>query len=140
MDINSIELRNNIPVLCGNNVIITTPIMTIPFGLEYNYEKYLLKLSFKNYKTNNIMKHFYTQIKELENRLQTLSSTMYYHSNIKISKSYDPLLVLRVDDPEPLKNKLIKGSKVRCKFILQKMWNYKDKSGTFFTLKEIEIE
>lgn len=140
MDIEAIELKKYIPVLHGEEIEITTPVMNAPFGLEEYYGKLQLKLSFYNYKSDTTLKHFFQQIYDLEKRLQTLSSTTNYHSNIKKSKGYDPLLVLRVnnDDVSHLST-LKRGDNVRCKFLLKKLWNYNEKSGTMFELSGIEI-
>ena len=140
MDIESIELRRYTPELHGKKIEITTPPMNAPFGLEEYYGKLQLKLSFHNHRTDHTMGQFLYLIKDLERRLQTLSSTTNYHSNIKISKEYDPLLVLRVssEDAKHLSS-LKRGDKVRCKFILERLWNYDKKSGTLFDLSGIEI-
>lgn len=142
-DIESIELRRYIPEIHGKKIVITTPPMNAPFGLEEVYEKLQLKLLFHNHKTDNTTRRFFNQIRDLERRLQTLSPTSNYHSNIKMIKGYEPLLVLKVqnDDPallESLSN-LTKEDKVKFKFELQKQWSYNNRSGTTFNLLEIEL-
>lgn len=143
MDIEAIELRKYIPVLHGEEIEITTPVMNAPFGLEKFYEKLQLKLVFHNHRTDTTMRQFFYQIRDLEKRLQTLAPTTSYHSNIKTIKGYEPLLVLRVqdDDSSLIKalSELTKESRVRCKFELQKQWSYNDRSGTIFNLLEVEI-
>jgi hypothetical protein len=142
-DIDSIELRRYTPELHGKKIVITTPPMNVPFGLEKFYEKLQLKLVFHNHRTDTTMRQFFHQIIDLEKRLQTLAPTTSYHSNIKRSKGYDPLLVLRVqdDDSSLIKalSELTKESRVRCKFELQKQWSYNDRSGTTFNLLEVEM-
>lgn len=141
-DIESIELRRYIPELHGKKIEIITPPMNVPFGLENFYEKLQLKLVFHNHKTNNTMRQFFYQIRDLERRLQTLAPTTSYHSNVKTIKGYEPLLVLRVQDDNPTListlSELTKESRVRCKFELQKQWSFNGRSGTTFNLLQVE--
>lgn len=142
-DIDSIEIRKRKPSIRGSHILITTPPMDAPFGLEDVYGKYQLKLRFNNYKTNNEMRSFIQKIQNVENRLSTLAPTTNYHSNIKINKNFDPLLVLRVNkDEEDLLQTVanLKGGEiVRANILLDSVWSYNDKSGTIFLLTDIEV-
>lgn len=142
-NIESIELRRYIPELYGKKIEIITPPMTIPFGLEKLYEKFQVKLVFHNHISNNIMRQFLNQIRDLENRLQILTNTSKYHSNIKLIKGYEPMLVLRVQNNNPdlisVLSNITNDSKVICKFELEKQWSYNNRSGTTFNLLDIEI-
>lgn len=142
LDIDSIELKRFVPKLYGKNIMIITPPMNIPFGLEDVFGKYQLKLRFNNYKTDHTMRQFYNQIIDLENRLQTISQNTEYHSNVKKTGSYDPLLVIRVQgDNTELMSKvsgLKKGGVVIARFELYKQWNYNGRSGTTFNLLDVD--
>lgn len=143
MDIESIELRRYIPELRGKKIEIITPPMNAPFGLEEVYGKYQLKLCFNNYKTDHEMRSFIQKIQNVEHRLSTLAPTTNYHSNIKINKKFDPLLVLRInkDEVELLQRvaKLKGGEMVRANILLDRLWSYNDKSGTTFLLTDLEV-
>lgn len=143
-DIESIELRKYIPELHCKKIEIITPPMKAPFGLEKFYEKLQLKLVFHNHIDDNVMRRFYNQIREVEKRLQILSSTNNYIFNIKKINGYEPLLSLRVKEDNQTLVKLLsnlkKNSILRCKFELQKQWNFNNRSGTIFNLIDVEIE
>ena len=142
-DIDSIEIRKRKPIIRGSRILISTPPMDAPFGLEDVYGKYQLKLRFNNYKTDHEMRSFIQKIQNIEHRLSTLAPTTNYHSNIKTNKKFDPLLVLRVDkDEEELLQRVAKlkgGEMVRANILLDSLWSYNDKSGTTFLLTDLEV-
>ena len=85
-----------------NPLIIETPTMYVPFGLEKEYNNYIVKLQFS--KNNKETIDFYNFILELEERIKFLLQSDNLKSEILHSnKKYDPLLKTKIVS---IKNKL----------------------------------
>ena len=137
------------------NIIVTTPIMVVPFGFETN-NGFSLKLQFTNYKSDNEMLGFYNFIKNIEfinmKYLGITDDTDMYRSQIYHTDKYDPLLVVKVPF---LKNRfnvevyhekynlnvsnIHKFSKVKCDIYIDKIWKYNDKYICKWKLNKIYI-
>lgn len=152
MDIESIQLYKGIPYLAGKKIRITTPPMNVPFGLEDAYGKLQIKLRFHSLKRlsdltaeEREMQQFYRTLQELEARLDTLGAGVNYHSNIKQSGKYDPLLILKVTEETPFESdgsvyhisELQPKDTVQVVFELGKMWEFKRKTGTLFIVNKV---
>ena len=101
-----LELNNQkIDIYYNNNnnkekLIINTPIMRTPFGLEQSYNNLLIKGEFKNIKENLIMENFYNFIITLHKDLIELvyvkfNKCIEINPDIRYSK-FDPLLTIKI--------------------------------------------
>ena len=88
LDSKFINIRYN-----DNPLIIDTPDMYIPFGLEKEYSNYVIKLQFRKTLSDTIS--FHNFISNLENRLKTLLDSDNLKSQLKYSK-FDPLLITKI--------------------------------------------
>lgn len=85
-----------------NPLLIDTPIMYVPFGLEKEYNNFIVKLQFN--KNNKETIDFYNFILELEERIKSLLHSNNLKSEIlHTNKKYDPLLKTKI---VTIKNKL----------------------------------
>tara|TARA_Y100000589_G_C26868527_1_gene512947 strand:+ start:154 stop:678 length:525 start_codon:yes stop_codon:yes gene_type:complete len=83
----------------NHKFIVKTPIMTIPFGLEKQYNDYILKLQFNGVKSNTDSKmvDFYNVICNIEkNHIEYLQNSDEYISQIKRMDDFDDLLIVKI--------------------------------------------
>ena len=153
MDIDSIQITKDFPKINGKRIIINSPELIAPFGVQEEYGKFNLKLALNG--STRESRQFADFIRNLEKRLQVLAPTIDYHSNVKVLQNYDPLLTLRIQKRYnnlevnvKSKNKdrylenvhdIKKGDHVKCRFQLEKIWTHEDKSGCIFRVLDIEL-
>lgn len=115
-NINLNRNKNNYKISFGKSIfdkeklILKSPIMNVPFGVEKYLSKYILNLEFTNKDKNNEMNNFYATLKQIDNFMYRLSwdeelidescvsiqfikdiYKKYYVSCIRNRNKYDPL-------------------------------------------------
>ena len=90
IDISKIKIKNKIIEYNGKRGLrILTPKMRIPFGLDNEYGKYLLKMEFTNVYDNDEMKEFFEFINNLEKFFKSCHGNEgIFKSQIRRSKAY----------------------------------------------------
>ena len=92
----NLKKKNFIEILNNNNKIynIKTPILKCPFGLEEEYNKFLVKLELTNYKNNLEINNFFKEIISLENEVKKFmeKNELFYNEIIRYSDKYEPLI------------------------------------------------
>lgn len=137
----------------SDKLIIGTPELYIPFGLEKNYNDYILKLQFR--KTKNDIEDFNNFIKELENILsKKMNKTI--KSKIITNSKYDDIIITKLiqnknkdmfvldiyDSDNNILNiftikEELKGSYIKANIILDILYVKNDICYYSFKLKEI---
>jgi len=131
-------------------LLIKTPDLYIPFGVEKFYSNYILKLQLRNFKMDKIIL-FAKIIIELENKLNSLLDDCLV-SNMKYSDKYDPLLTVKLlqtknqftcnafKGDEPLNILDINTKQIcKCDLIIDNIWKFKDKYYYKIKLKNLFI-
>jgi hypothetical protein len=98
IDLNKLTINNKIIEYNGKRGLhIKTPRMRIPFGLDEEYGKYILKLEFSDFNNNDEMNNFYDFITNLEKIFKnSFGNAGEYKSLIRRSKTYDPVFCPKV--------------------------------------------
>lgn len=152
IDIDKLTLKNvKNSWLLSEPIKVRTPKMYIPFGLEKYYNNYLLKLQFRNIKTDPDIKEFYDFIVQIEQKLKDLLNEEF-SSSITHSEKYDPIVVMKL--PQQY-NKFIcdafkdsapfsifdieKGSYCICDIIIDSIWKFKGKYYYKIKIKTINF-
>lgn len=96
------EKKNFINIYNNQNKIIKfkTPKLKCPFGIEFEYNKYLVKLELTDIKNNIEIKDFYKTIQEYVKEIQEYmkNSELIYSDFIRYSDKFDPLLKFFLPD------------------------------------------
>jgi hypothetical protein len=133
---------------------IKTPKLKCPFGIEFEYNKYLIKLELTGLKNNNEIIEFndliQSYIKEIQEYMK--NSNLIYSDFIRYSDKYDPLmkffLPVRYDKFEVdfYKNgnlttfkDINKNDYLQLEMELISIWKLKNKYGLNFKIKKIFI-
>lgn len=133
---------------------IKTPKLKCPFGIEFEYNKYLVKLELTDIKNNTEINEFneimQSYIKEIQEYME--NSNLIYSDFIRYSEKYDPLmkfyLPVRYDKFEVdfYKNGSLttfkdinKNDYLQLEMELTSIWKLKNKYGLNFKLKKIFI-
>lgn len=133
---------------------IKTPKLKCPFGIEFEYNKYLVKLELTDIKNNTEINEFneiiQSYIKEIQEYME--NSNLIYSDFIRYSEKYDPLmkfyLPVRYDKFEVdfYKNGSLttfkdinKNDYLQLEMELSSIWKLKNKYGLNFKLKKIFI-
>ena len=148
-----LDIKNNfLNIRDNDNKIIKfkTPYMKCPFGLENEYNKFLIKLEFTNLKTDIEIEDFYNKIIFYFNELSEYDSTKNLIKNIRYSNKFDPLikffLPFRYDKFEVnfyKNNRLVtskelnKNSLISLDLEIPTIWFYKKTFG--LTIKVLNI-
>ena len=135
------------PLYYGNNITIMTPIMSCAFGIEKEYNNYLMKMRFNSSVENHC--EFFDFIKKLETFFQESLRRNKFKSQIRINKKYSPLLILKL----PFKdgkflidiedNKLttifdiVKDMKFMCVLELNNIWHNDNSISYKWCVKKI---
>lgn len=119
-------------------LIIKTPLLYLPFGVDKQYNNYKLSLQFKKTNNNTDIDLFLNFIQDLELYLQK-ETHMTVKSQLRLTKDYPPLLstkvikhynkiITRVYKGANKENinifSLKKGDSLRADLIIDKMWEY----------------
>lgn len=75
-------------------LIIDAPKMYIPFGLEQEYNNYIIKLQFNKKSKDTI--EFYNFLDRLESRLKILLDSDELKTQLRPGGKYDPLLLTKI--------------------------------------------
>jgi len=75
-------------------LIIDAPKMYIPFGLEQEYNNYIIKLQFSRKNKETI--EFYNFLDRLESRLKILLDSDELKTQLRPGGKYDPLLLTKI--------------------------------------------
>jgi hypothetical protein len=75
-------------------LIIDAPKMYIPFGLEQEYNNYIIKLQFSRKNKDTI--EFYNFLDRLEDRLKILLESDDLKTQLRPGGKYDPLLITKI--------------------------------------------
>jgi hypothetical protein len=142
----------------GNSLTITTPEMTIPFGIDNVYNKYYTKLQFDNYKIDMDMESFMNSLmlieKHIENYLETfVDDNAELASEFNFKDGYDPTINMKlVSYGTKIATKIMskgssdlnywdvkKNSKVSCKISLNGIWKIKNKFHYKWNIEEMKV-
>ena len=98
IDLNKLKITNDILEYDGKRGLhIKTPNMRIPFGLDEEYGKYILRLEFSDLYSNDEMNGFYKFIKTLENIFKKhFGNSGTFKSLIRLNKTYEPLFCPKI--------------------------------------------
>lgn len=133
---------------------IKTPKLKCPFGIEFEYNKHLVKLELTNLNKNLELKEFYDQLMQYTKDVQEYmkNSELLYSDFIRYSDKYDPLikfyLPVRYDKFEVdfYKNgelttfkDINKNDLLQLDMELVSIWKLKNKYGLNFKVKKIFI-
>ena len=150
------QKKNFINILKNKDktIKIKTPKLKCPFGIELEYNKYLVKLELTNLKKNIEIKEFYEKIEKYIKEVQEYmkDSNLLYSDFIRYSDKYDPLikffLPVRYDKFEVdfYKNGSLttfkdinKNDLLQLDLELVSIWKLKNKYGLNFKVKKIFI-
>jgi hypothetical protein len=142
----------------NENLTITTPEMTIPFGIDNVYNKYYTKLQFDNYKINMDMESFMNSLmlieQHIENYLESfVNEDSELTSEFNFKNGYDPTINMKlVSYGTKITTKIMskgssdlnywdvkKNSKVVCKISLNGIWKLKDKFHYKWNILEMKV-
>lgn len=133
-------------------LIIETPTMRMPYGVDFIKGSYYAKLQFKNYKNDKEMEHFLKMVIAIEKQLDTyladnvegaeLTTELFFHL------VYDPTLLVKFLPNKSrvlTKNgedipfiKLEKGTEVKCKLFLDAIWS--TERGFYYKWKVLDVK
>ena len=133
----------------GKKIYFNTPLMYVPFGIEKDYNNYIIKLQFKGLKNNTKpeMKNFYDSIKNFENQIIDMKNIdkERFKSQIISKDNYDDLLIIKINKKfhnieiinqnSEIKNifNIEKKSEIECKLHIDNLWD----NGKIMTTKFI---
>ena len=152
----NLKKKNFIEILNNKNetINIKTPMLKCPFGLEEEYNKFLVKLELTNYKNDLEINNFFKQIISIEEEVKKFmeKDELFYNDIIRYSDKFDPLikfyLPFRYDKFEVdfYKNKnlttskeITKGCKLKLDLDVLSIWKFQNKYGINFKVKKINI-
>lgn len=141
-----------------NSIKITTPVMTIPFGIDHIFNKYYIKLKFDDYKTNIEMESFFNLMMTIEEHINNyieeyVDDKADVVSEFKFSDKFDPLMNSKLlSYNKSVKTKIITGNgsdvdytyvrkkdKVKCVLELNGVWKVKNNFCYKWTIIEMKI-
>ena len=133
-----------------------TPLMYVPFGIEKEYNNYIIKLQFKGLKnnTNPEMLNFYNSIIHFENEIINIKNIdkNNFKSQIIYKNNYDDLLIIKinkkfynieiVNQKSEIKNifDIKKKSEIECKLHVDNLWDNGKIITTKFIVDKIIIQ
>ena len=151
-----LDIKNNfLNIRDNDNKIIKfkTPYMKCPFGLENEYNKFLIKLEFTNLNNDIEMNNFYTQIKNFFKELSEYETEKNLIDNIRISNKYDPIMKFylpfrydKFEDDFYKNNNLVTSKEIsnNCFISLDieipSIWYLKNKFGLNIKVNKINIK
>jgi hypothetical protein len=133
---------------------ILTPKMYLPFGVEKEYNNYVMKLQFRGINESDELKQFYKFILNLEKVLRALTKTdeEFLKSQLKPGGKYDPVLLTKIpqqnnkflceayeSDNTPLNITLLNKNFYRCILLIDSIWKIKGKYYYKLKVKNIRI-
>ena len=139
------------------SLIIKTPLLYLPFGIDKQYDNYILSLQLKKTHDNEHNKKidaFLTFIKDLEKHLEK-ETGIHIKSQLRQSSKYPPILttkvikyntkiatkVLRENTKENINIfSLDKGASLEADLIIDKLWEYNDELTYKMKLQTIYIQ
>ena len=140
-----------------NSIKITTPKMTVPFGVDNIFNKYYMKLQFDRCNTDSNMEDFFNLMMTIEqnikNYLENNIEDSDFVSEFRFSKKFDPTVNIKLMSyNNAIKTKIIsnnssdlsyinlsKGAQVKCVLSLNGVWKIKDKFYYKWNALEIKI-
>jgi hypothetical protein len=141
-------------------VVVTTPPMICPFGINNQNNNFKMCLQFTNYKSDNIMNSFYEFIKMCEYKQMELLGLDESNSDLFISQikhdrkgKYDPNLEVKIPFSYNRFNcdiysdsysgvgimNISKFCKLQCDIYLDKIWKYNDNYVSKWKVKMIHL-
>ena len=136
IDLTKIKLLDN-----GKFIEFETPIkfnspkMYLPFGIEKEYNNYVMKLQFRGINESDELKEFYKFIKNIEKVLKALLKTENIKTQIKDNSKYDPVLLTKVPQQNnkflceavdneniPLNITLLPKAFYKCVLLVDSVW------------------
>jgi len=142
------------------SLLITTPVMLCPFGINVTNNNFSMCLQFTNYMEDPLMKSFYDFIQTTEYRQMELlglgeDDEDDFISQIKYDKQgkYDPNLHMKLpfaynkfnievfNEAGPFTNimHIPRFAKMRCDIYLDKVWKFNDKFISKWKVKKINL-
>lgn len=138
-------------------LVLKTPVVTFPFGIDTAYDKHIGKMRFENYKTDSDVNDFMNVMISLEKQMQkyledTIDEAAELISEFKFSDKYDPTINIKLPT---VRDKIVtrvvsksnsmlsyldieKGSKVTCMLLLDSIWKVNNKF--YYKWKALEIK
>ena len=139
----------------GSPIVINTPCLPMPFGLEESYNNKFIKLALKDINKSLESQELYTFIQQLENKLVDLiPACQEIQSQLRISPKYDPILTVKIPVNRDVvsldivdKNGtpfniygLSKGDYVSCKLLIDTVWFFRGKYSYKIKAKKIIVD
>jgi hypothetical protein len=140
----------------NKKIYFNTPLMYVPFGIEKEYNNYIIKLQFKGLKnnTNPEMQNFYNSIIHFENEIMNIKNIdkNIFKSQITSKNNYDDLLVIKinkkfynidiVNQKSEIRNifDIKKKSEIECKLHINNLWDNGKIVTTKFIVEKIIIQ
>ena len=135
------------PLYFGNTITIVTPIMSCAFGIEREYNNYLMKMRFNS----SIEGHseLFDFISNLELFFKNSLNRNKFKSQLRINKNYSPLLILKlpfkngkfnidIEDKHLITvNDIVKGMKFKCVIEIGSLWHNSTNSAYKLNVKKI---
>lgn len=152
IDIKNITLKQNKNAWFLNKKLeFKTPKLYIPFGLEKNYDNYIIKLQLRNIKKDQKIKDFLDFIVNLEKKFSELLNTNI-ESQIIYHNKYDPLILSKLPQKynqftcnafkdSDIFNIFNIQKSVYCEFeiIIDSIWKFNNKYYYKFKIKTIYL-
>lgn len=154
IDLTKIKLIDNGKFIEFSTPIkVVTPKMYLPFGIEKEYNNYVMKLQFRGIQESDELKDFYKFILNIEKVLRALLKTDSdtLKTQLRPSEKYDPVLITKIPqqnskflceayDSEnvPLNITLLKKGFYTCVLLIDSIWKIKGKYYYKLKVKNIK--
>ena len=128
------------------DIVIETPIVRTPFGIEKYKNKDVINIEFTNKDHDNEVHNFYSKIKGIEEVLKEKLyiddldiCNMEFVTSVKQSGKYDPMLRVNItNDSEIPYDGCPKNTKLKAVIKLKKVWAWDDRWGLFYEIVRID--
>ena len=133
IDLTKIKLSDNGKFIEFSTPIkIVTPKMYLPFGIEKEYNNYVMKLQFRGINESDELKEFYKFISKLEKVLRALLKTKIPQQNNKfLCEAFD-------SENVPLNITLLNKGFYTCVLLIDSIWKIKGKYYYKLKVKNIK--
>tara|TARA_Y100000310_G_scaffold300460_1_gene336148 strand:+ start:307 stop:807 length:501 start_codon:yes stop_codon:yes gene_type:complete len=131
----------------GKNIIIMTPVMNCPFGIEKYFNNLLVKFRFDQNREGH--SELFSFVRELESKINQVFGRPAFCSQIRLSTKGDPLLITKIPNPKNAfkivasndsihtLNDVKKNVNLRCVLEINKIWCDEDKCSYKWLLRKV---
>ena len=127
------------------DIIIETPIVRTPFGIEDYNNKQIINIEFSNKDHDNDVFNFYNTVKSYEKAiLDTVVVDDYnldnldYVTSIRQSGKFDPMIRVNLTNNSEIPlNGCPKNTKLKAQIRLKKIWVWKERWGLYWDVLSI---